>query len=72
MATNVAARVRDLKDDGFVPENARCQTLDRGLTYDEANSREVTLRNACGSHCQGSAGGKPASGNVWSIYRLDW
>lgn len=72
MATNVALRVSQLKADGVVPQNATYRTLDSGLTYSEANTKEVERRNACGSHCQGSAGGGYVSGRVWSVYRIDW
>ena len=72
MATDVAARVRQLKDAGTVPERATYRTLDSGLTYEEANKKEVARRDACGSHCQGQAGGGYKSGRVWSVYRIDW
>ena len=37
MATNVAARVQELKDAGVVPARASYLTLRSGLTYNEAN-----------------------------------
>ena len=72
MATNVAARVNQLKADGAVPQGATYQTLDSGLTYSEANTKEIERRNACGPRCQGSAGGGYVSGRIWSVYRIDW
>lgn len=72
MATDVAARVRKLKDAKLVPERATYRTLVSGLAYAEANTKEVALRAACGPHCQGQAGGGPKSGKVWSVYRVDW
>ena len=72
MATNVAARVQELKSQGIVPQHATYRTLDSGLTYSEANVREASRRQTCGSHCEGSPGGGFVSGRVWSIYRIDW
>ena len=72
MAANVALRVNQLKRDGSVPQGATYRTLESGMTYSEANAREVERRNECGVHCQGSAGGGYASGRVWSVYRIDW
>lgn len=72
MATNVAARIRQLKDDKLVPEYATYRTLASDLTYGEANARENTSRTNCGAHCQGSAGGGYVAGRVWSVYRVDW
>lgn len=72
MATNVAARVNQLKTDGVVPQRATYRTLDSGLTYSEANAKETERRSACGAGCQGSAGGGYRSGRVWSVYRIDW
>ena len=72
MSINVAARVQALKDQGVVPNRATYRTLKSGLTYNEANNMEVARRNACGAHCQGSAGGGYKAGSVWSVYRIDW
>lgn len=72
MATDVAARVRELKAGGMVPRNARYRTLDSGLTYSEANRREIARRDSCGPRCEGSLGGGFVSGRVWSVYRIDW
>jgi len=72
MATDVAERVRQLKADGVVPRGARFRTLDSGLTYSEANRREILRRDRCGSGCEGSPGGGYVSGRVWSVYRIDW
>ena len=72
MATDVAARVRQLKDDGTVPEKATYRTVKSDLTYSEANEKEIELRDKCGSHCEGRAGGGYKSGRVWSVYRIDW
>ncbi len=72
MATNVAARVQELKDEKVVPHGATYRTLASGLTYSEANAKEVSARNACGSRCEGSAGGGYKAGRVWSVYRIDW
>ena len=72
MATDVAARVQELKADGTVPQDARHRTLDSGLTYSEANRREITRRDNCGSHCKGAPGGGYVSGRVWSVYQIDW
>ena len=72
MATEVAGRVQELKGSGVVPQRATYRTLVSGLTYKEANAEEIKRRNACGSHCQGQAGGGYVSGRVWSVYRIDW
>ena len=72
MATNVADRVRELKDAEIVPEKATYRTLASGLTYSEANAKEVSARSICGSHCEGAAGGGYKAGKVWSVYRIDW
>ncbi len=72
MATDVANRVRELKNAGAVPERATYRTLASNLTYSEANAKEVSARNACGSHCAGAAGGGYVPGRRWSVYRLDW
>ena len=72
MATDVAARVRQLVAYGAVPSHATYRTLDSGLTYEEANTKEAERRAACGPHCEGQAGGGYVSGRVWSIYRIDW
>ena len=71
-ATDVAAREKQLKADGTVPPDATCRTLDSGLTFSEANRREITRRDNCGPHCEGSPGGGYVSGRVWSVYRIDW
>ena len=72
MATNVAARVQQLKEAGQVPSWASYRTLKSGLTYGEANTAETSARQACGVHCQGQAGGGYVSGRVWSVYRINW
>ena len=72
MATNVAARVQQLKDERAVPGSAKYRTLDSGLTYREANAKEEARRTECGWHCEGQAGGGYKSGRVWSVYRIDW
>ena len=72
MATNVAARVAELKRQGKVPHGAACSILETGLTYKEASDTETRERNLCGRHCQGQEGGGYASGRVWSVYRIDW
>lgn len=72
MATNVSARVQQLKESGVVPWSARHQIIRSGLTYEDANRIEVAKRNACGPHCRGQAGGGYVSGPVWSVYRIDW
>ena len=72
MATDVAARVAQLKANGTVPQNATYRTLDSRLTYSEANAKEVSRRAACGWNCQGQAGGGFVSGRVWNVYRIDW
>lgn len=51
MVTNVAARVRKLKDDGKVPERAAYRIFVSGLNCDEANSEEIRHREASGSLC---------------------
>ncbi len=48
MATNVVARVQELKNQGIVPQTAAYRTLDSGLTYSEANAREASRRQAYG------------------------
>ncbi len=72
MATNVAARVRKLKDEKKVPERATYKTLDSDLTYKEANTKEAERIAACGSHCKGHPGGGYVAGRKWSVYRIDW
>ena len=72
MATDVAERVQELKDEGTVPHSATYKTLESGLTYEEANTEEGEKRSACGSHCEGQEGGGYVSGSVWSVYRIDW
>ena len=72
MATDVAARVRQLRDQKEIPESATYRTLASDLTYEEANQKEQKARKACGSHCQGQAGGGYKFGRVWSVYRIDW
>ena len=72
MATDVVARVRQLKDEKKVPTFASCRILAKGLTYEEANRKEILARRACGSHCEGQTGGAYKSGKVWSVYRIDW
>ncbi len=72
MATNVAARVSQLKVDGVIPQSATYRTLASDLTYSEANTRELESRKRCGPHCQGHAGGGTKPGRVWSVYRIDW
>ena len=72
MATDVAKRVQKLNDDGLVPDSATYRTLISGLTYKQANDEEEERRNACGAHCEGQAGGGFVSGQVWSVYRVDW
>ena len=72
MATNVAKRVQQLKEQGQVPSRATYRTLVSGLTYDQSNAEEVKRRNSCGPPCQGQAGGGYVAGRVWSVYRVDW
>ena len=72
MATDVSARVKQLKNEGTVPQTAAYQTLASKLTFEEANNKEKTLRKACGPRCQGHPGGGPKPGRVWSVYRVDW
>lgn len=72
MATDVADRVRRLKDTNEVPAEATYRTLRSGMTYEEANTYENTARTNCGPHCQGHAGGGYVAGRVWSVYRIDW
>ena len=57
MATNVAARVQQLKDAGVVPCSALYRILSSGLTYRKGNEAEVSAREACGAHGQGQSGG---------------
>ena len=72
MATNVAERIRQLAAYGTIPNHATYRILETGLTYEQANQREATLREACGAHCQGQAGGHNVPGREWSVYRVDW
>ena len=72
MATNVARRVQQLKDERLVPSRAVYRTLVSGLTYEQANAEETRRRNACGPRCQGKTGGRDIPGKVWSVYRIDW
>ena len=72
MATNVANRVQQLKNQKIVPSGAKYQTLISELTYEAANAREIASRKACGARCQGQAGGGYVKGKVWSVYRIDW
>ncbi len=72
MATNVATRVQQLKNERKVPARATYRTLASNLTYREANAEEVRRRDACGPRCQGQAGGGHVPGRVWSVYRIDW
>lgn len=72
MATDVAVRVRQLKDEKKVPALASYRILASNLTYEEANQREEIARRGCGPHCQGQSGGTHKSGRVWSVYRIDW
>ena len=72
MTTDVAARVRQLKADRTVPQEAVFRILDSGLTYSEASRREIVRRDDCGRHCQGTPGGGYVSGRVWSVYRIEW
>ena len=72
MATDVPARVRQLKSRGAVPEWAAYLILESGLTYEEANERERALRTDCGFQCEGAAGGGYKTGPAWSVYRIDW
>ena len=72
MATKVAARVQELKNQGVVPVWASYRTLASNLTYNEANDNEASQRRLCGAHCQGSPGGGFVAGRVWSVYRIDW
>ena len=72
MATNVADRVDELKDDGTVPQHATYRTLVSGLTYEEANAEEQERREKCGSHCEGACRRRYVAGSVWSVYRIDW
>lgn len=72
MATDVAARVNPLKDEGKVPQWAAWYTVESGLTWEEANAMEKALRAECGSHCEGQSGGGFKSGWAWRVYRIDW
>ena len=72
MATDVAARVNQLKREGKVPQWAAYFTVESGLTYNEANTREKALRTECGPHCEGQPGGGYKTGPAWSVYRIDW
>ena len=72
MATNVEARVQELKAQGLVPKSARVRTLHIDLTYSRAMDYEKAERNLCGPECKGHVGGKYVSGRSWSVYRIDW
>ena len=72
MATDVAARVDQLKRRGDVPSHAGHRTLKTNLTYEEAQAEENRLRAACGPDCQGSSGGGRLAGRAWKVYRIDW
>ena len=72
MATDVDARVQQLKNSGLVPQHARHRILNRYLTYTEATDYERAARQVCGPPCQGSAGGPFVSGRMWNVYRIDW
>jgi len=72
MATNVMARVRQLKDEGIIPTWARCTILSYGMNYHQANAHENAARFNRGPNCEGQAGGGYVPGNVWSVYRIDW
>ncbi len=72
MATDVSARVQRLKQDGIVPSRATYRTIKSDLTYEDANTLEIQMREACGPHCQGSPGGGHAPGKRWPVYRIDW
>ena len=72
MATDVADRVKELKKQGLVPPDAYHIVLAMGLTYEDANRMERRERQACGPHCEGSAGGGFVDGNCWSVYRINW
>ena len=75
MATNVAARIQRLKNEGVVPDRAKYRTVKRNLTYEEANQEEIARRKGCslmGKKCEGSPGGGYKPGRVWSVYRIDW
>ena len=72
MATNVENRVQELKNQNKVPQFARVSVIKDRLLYYDATQLEVTKRQICGSHCDGSTGGQFVPGYVWSVYRLDW
>lgn len=72
MATDVEARISELKNVGTILQRARYYVLESGLTYNEANEKEKVYRENCGPHCEGHPGGGYKSGRVWSIYRADW
>ncbi len=72
MATDVEARISELKNAGTIPQKAIYYVLASGLTYKEANEMEKEFRELCGPHCQGHPGGGFKSGRVWSIYRANW
>ncbi len=72
MATDVAARVNRLKDEGKVPQWAAWYAVESGLAREEANAMEKALRTECGPHCAGQPGGGFKSGRAWSVYRIDW
>lgn len=48
MATDVAARVSQLKDEGKVPQWAAWHAVESGLTREEANAMEKALRPSAG------------------------
>ncbi len=75
MSTDVAARIRRLKNEGTVPARAKYRTVKSNLTYEEANAEENDLRTGCllmGKKCEGHPGGAYKRGRVWSVYRIDW
>lgn len=72
MATDVAARIQQLVNDGTVPGGARYGILRSNLTYEEATGLEASERAICGPYCAGHAGGGFVPGRVWSVYRVDW
>ena len=72
MATNVDARVAELKSQGEIPKHSSHYTIKKDLTYGQALNLEETKRKECGGHCAGSLGGGYKSGRVWSVYRIDW
>ena len=75
MATDVEERVREHVANGDVPRRAQRYVIDDGLTYEEALRNEAVYIRLCEADegaCDGSPGGKPVPGPVWSIYRIDW